>query len=756
VRQLALVFGVTAYAISTVLSSFFAGLALGSFLAGRVADRLRRPLRAYAAAEVLVAASALLTPAAFALARAIYTAIHDGLPADGLWLLTLIRFVLAFLVLLVPTTLMGATLPLVVRSSLAGGSGFARNLSLLYAANTFGAMIGTFVAGFYLIGRYGLQTTLLIAVAGSLCAALVALALDWYTGPLPESEAAAVLDEPPVPDSVSGMAAGSRERLARYALVVFGISGGVSLAYEVVWARVLAIFFDASTYGFTAMLTMVLFGIGLGSWLVSAVINRRWNWPLIFAGIQAAVGLIGLLSAHLLVRLIPLAGRLGLYEDPGPLGQFSVRFMVFAAFVVVFPPMLLLGASFPIAARIVGTAGGVGRRVGGVYAINVFGGIIGALIGGFVLIPAFGVRTSLLLLACINLALALVLVWPVAAKARTFVLVSAGALVVAAAGILTAPNLLRDIFKDRFANQDVRLVSEGLENTVAVADLRDTGERKLYINGQPQASTAGFIAGYHQFIGHLAMVLHPQPERALVIGLGGGATAGALASHAGTEVDIVELSSAVVDAAPLFRSVNGDVLLRPNVHLHVDDGRNFLLLTDRRYDVITADIIRPTHAGATNLYSREYYRLAKGALADDGIMVQWLEQLSEEHYKILMRSFVETFPYVTVWAEGSVLVGSKQPLTLDCATLERRLNDSEARNPMVLLGLIAADDVLRLYMGDRLDALRYLQGESRAVSDNRPYVEFHRTLHAERRPPDVSGFRRDPRQLVGANAGCLP
>jgi spermidine synthase len=756
VRQLSLVFGVTAYAISTVLSSFFAGLAIGSFLAGRWVDRLRSPLRAYAAVELLVAVAGLLTPVAFALARLVYVGLNDRLSIEGLWPLTAVRFVLAFIVLLVPTTLMGATLPLVVRSSLARGAGVARNLSLLYAANTFGAMAGTFLAGFELIGRYGLRTSLVIAACCNLIAATAAFALSRLS-PQPEVAAGpAVLTDGA---SAAGLAARAAEgqggepfpwsnRVINATLVAFGISGGVSLAYEVVWARVLAIFFDASTYGFTAMLTMVLLGIGAGSWLISPVIARRWNWPLIFAGIEAVVGVLGLLAIPVLTHVIPLADRLGLYADPGPLAEFGVKFMAFAAFVVVFPPMLLLGASFPVAARIAGTAGGVGRRVGGVYAVNVFGGIAGALIGGFLLVPYVGVRASLLMLASLNLLLAVVIVWSVTGTARRTAAPALAALVTVVAGVALAPNLLSGIFRDRFIGQDVIWVDEGLENTVAVTDARGTLERKMYINGQPQASTVGFIAAYHQLIGHLPMLLHPEPKRALVIGLGGGATAGALSSHSGTEVDLVELSSAVVHAAPLFRSINRDVLLRPNVHLRVDDGRNFLLLSDRKYDVITADIIRPHHAGATNLYSREYYRLAKDALADDGIMVQWLEQLSEEHYKILMRSFVDTFPYVTLWAEGSLLVGSKQPLALDRVTLERRIDDPLARNSLILLGLDSPEAVLRLYTGNRDEALRYLAGEGRAITDDHPYVEFYRTLGSVRRPPDVSGFSRDTRQVL--------
>ncbi|MFN8557790.1 MAG: hypothetical protein U0531_10730 [Dehalococcoidia bacterium] len=233
-----------------------------------------------------------------------------------------------------------------------------------------------------------------------------------------------------------------------------------------------------------------------------------------------------------------------------------------------------------------------------------------------------------------------------------------------------------------------------------------------------------------------------------MIGLGGGATGGALAAHTGTEVEIVELSSAVVGAAPLFASINGGVLDRPNVRLRVDDGRNFLQVAGRSYDVITADIIRPSHAGASNLYASEYFALARGALAEHGIMVQWLEQLSEEHYKILMRSFVETFPYVTLWADGSLVVGSNEPQALTRETLARRLADPAARASLASAGLNTPDDVLRLYTGDRDEALRYLADEPRAVTDDRPYVEFHRSLGHVGAPPDLRGFSRDPRPIV--------
>lgn len=737
-RMLALTFGVTAYAVSTVLSCFFAGLALGSYVAGRYADRLRSPLRTYAAVEVLVAVLGVLTPATFAITRAAYVGIVESFDVSGLPALTVLRVLLAFLCLILPATLMGATLPLMVRSSLVRSSSFARNVSLLYAFNTLGAMTGAFVAGFELIGRFGLRGALIVAAACNLLAAGGAFLLS-TRGPVEAPERIVDLGEQtehPYPLAVQ-----------RVVLWAFAVSGGVSLAYEVVWTRMLATFFDATVYGFTAMLTMVLFGIGIGSWLISPFLARRWNWPLVFAGIQGGVGLLGLLSVVVMVNLIPLGKTLGLYEPPGPYGHMTLRFMGFSAAAVVLPPMLLLGASFPVAARIVTAGGGVGRRAGGVYAVNVLGGIAGSLIAGFIVLPLLGAQSSLLLFASLNLALVLVVVLQAAPSRRPAMAAAALGLVAIVAAVVASPELLTGIYRERLQGEQVVFVDEGLENTIAVTMAAD-GERKLYINGQPQTYTSDGIANYLRMIGHLPMLLHPDPKRALVIGLGGGATGGAVSTYTGTEVDLVELSSAVVNAAPWFEMINEQVLERPNVNLKVQDGRNFLLLSPGGYDVITADIIRPEHAGASNLYSKEYFALARDALAEGGLMLQWLEQLSDEQYRLMLRAFVETFPYVTLWSNGSLAIGSQQPLMLTRAGLADRIGNPGAAASLARSGLDTPDKVLSHYTGNRDEALRFLAGDNRAITDNHPYAEFHRSLRRDRRPPDVSGFSRDLRQVL--------
>lgn len=741
VRMLSLTFGVTSYAIATVLCGFMAGLALGAILAGRFADRLARPLLGYTVAEILIAITGVLSPLLFVGVRSFYVAIVDLTGIESLFILSLLRFALAFVVLLVPTTMMGATLPLIVRSSLLRLEGMSRNVSLLYGVNTLGAMVGVLSAGFILIGRYGLQRTLVIAAVLNVVAGLLALALDRVRadGEAATPDLAATVNETPYPASAQ-----------RAVVIVFGISGALSFAYEVVWARVLSIFFDATTYGFTVMLAMVLLGIALGSWLISPLIARRWNWLLIFAGLEAAVGLLGLLVVPLLANIVPLTDALGLYTDPGPLGQFNLRFMAFVAALVVFPPMLLLGMTFPVATRVAGTGhADVGRRISVVYAANVFGAIIGSFLGGFVLLPRLGVEASLLLLGGCSVALAVALAWVTPMRSalwRPATLLGGAAAVVLA--VAFAPDLFAGIFRDRLRDENVLFIDEGLENMATVTDARTGDERKLYLNGQPQASTLAFIAGFHQLIGHTGMLMRPDAERALVIGLGGGATPGAVARHTGAEVDVVELSSAVIEAAPYFSAINGDVLDRPNVRLHVDDGRNFLLLSDEKYDVITADIIRPRHAGASNLYSVEYYRLAKDALADDGVMVQWLEQQSEQQYKLLLRTYLDVFPYVSVWANGSLLVGSKQPVFVDQEALAAAFADPTLAPALASAGLTSPETFLNFYMGDRDEALAYA-GPGPVISDDRPYVEYYRSLAFDDVPPNIQGFSRDLGKVLG-------
>lgn len=755
-RVLSLTFGVTVFAVSTVLASFMAGLALGSYAAGRIADRLRNPLLAYGIAEVCIGVAALLVPPLIFGLQGVYKGLYDALGGAPL-LVGAVRVVLAFLIMLVPTSLMGATLPIIIKSSLLRAEGLSQNVSLLYAVNTFGAIVGTAAAGFYLVGTYGIQATTTLAAAVNIVVGLAAVVAARLLGPtLAEAQAALRATARTAPAGET-----TPSGVQRLVFAAFALSGCCSLAYEVVWSRVLAMFFNSSVYAFTVMLTTVLFGIAVGSWAINPLMRRRTNWVLVFGLLELAVAIAGALSIVTLGQMYSLTGWLQEVRGVRRLLSDDLSYMAVVSFLAIFPPMFLLGMTFPVAARIYAAkAADAGQRIGAIYSANTCGAIFGSIVGGFVLIPQLGAQNSLVALALVNAAIGLALLAAAGppAPARRLAL-AAGPLVVLVLLLRLAPNLYPAIFEGRehwlrtrpFVPEDAFCAGktiwyeESLENTVSVT-LTPSNVRCLFTNSRGQTNSDPGLVAYHRTIGHFGLLLHPHPRDVLVVGLGGGATPGAAAQWENVQVDIVELSDGVVHAAPLFREENYDVLNLPNVSLRVDDGRNYLLLTDKRYDVVTADIIRPNDVGAANLYSVEYFRLVRDVLKDDGLMVQWLAPFSDYQYKLLLRTFLAAFPYVTLWSNGDLLVGSKSPIRVDPAILAAKFQQERAATALEHVGLFTAQQVLDRYNASKPE-LERVAGEGPIITDNHPYIEYFRSLPKDG-PPDVSVYSRNVAEVL--------
>ncbi|MEK7216330.1 MAG: fused MFS/spermidine synthase, partial [Chloroflexota bacterium] len=621
-RLLSLVFGVTLHAISAVLASFMAGLALGSVVAGRLADRVRAPLLYYAVLEVAIAVLGLASLVAIRELTPTYLWLYKA-SGNSQEIAHGLRFALACAALLLPTAAMGATLPFIVRASLQLLPKVGENVSLLYATNTAGAAAGTILAGFFLVGQLGFQESVLVAAGLNVVAGVFALVLATLPSSRRLSSApppmAAVVSERPAerPNRESSVTA------TRLVLLAMFISGLCALAYEVVWFRILDLFLNGTVYAFSIMLGTFLVGLAVGSALIRTVIGSAWNWVLVLAMLQLLIGAQAI-SAEFLVGAVP-AWRDGLSDNPAlaPLMGRPVAAMAVACVAVLLPLAILLGMTFPVAAQaLAGGRRSAGSLIGGLNASNTVGAIIGSLAGGFWLLPVLGSQRSLEALAVVNVALAAILFWAAVARRPWWrVAVPAFGLVLLVIG--SAPNMVMDVYRGLFKGHEMIWFEEGLENTVSVQRHQD-GYTVMYLNNRSQAFDAPAMVAYHELIGHLPMLLHPGPQDALVIGMGGGATPGAVSRYQATEIDVVELSPSVVRAATFFRHINNDLHDQSNVHITVDDGRNHMLLTDKRYDVITADVIQAHHAGSGNLYSREYYELAKGVLRDDGLMVQWV------------------------------------------------------------------------------------------------------------------------------------
>jgi spermidine synthase len=715
-RLLGLVFGVTVHAASTVLAAFMAGLALGSVVAGRLSDRSVVPLKWFGIAEILIGVTALSTPWLLGGLDAVYGQVHASV-ATYPGLLTAARFVCSLAVLLVPTTLMGATMPLVLRSSVAQANEFGTRAAALYAANTAGALMGALVTGYYLVSQMGILSAFRVAAVVNLLVGITAIL--W---PITATS------------SVASSAAVDRQQHGadrRLILVVFAISGFVGLALEIIWFRALVMFLSATTYVFTTVLAVVLGGIAVGSAIATRLLRRERDWLARLAALQVAIAISAIGS---------LAAQGWTYSHGWRTGA-----ELQASALSVLPTMILMGAAFPIGlycwtVRREGGRDRIGDRVGRFYLTNLSGAIAGAVAAGFILIPTLGTRLALIAVASFSLLSGLALLTEVfSRRPRYAARLAAGSVVVFVGVAVLVPDPLDAVLERRYGGERLLWRDEGTQATVSVQQ----GEnRVMYLDGLHQANDSPSMLAVHRQIGTLAMALHPQPREVLVIGLGGGATAGAVAQFADAAVDIVELSESVVGGAEWFRHANGDVLRRPNARIRIDDGRNYLLLTPKQYDVITADIIQPFHAGAGNLYSREYFQLAARALRQDGVMLQWIGHRPESQYKLIARTFLEVFPHTTAWAGGTLLAGTRRPLRLSEGRYRERLADPTHANALAAAGLAGYEDLLRLYTAGA-EELRAFLGEGRTLTDDRPIVEYFRSLPSNEHDIALEGLRGD-------------
>ena len=738
-RMLGWVFGVTVYAASAVWATFMAGLAIGSYAAGLAGDRVRSPLRWFGAAEIAIGVTALATPRLLEALQQLYVAVYPSLP-EGLAALTAARLVMAFAVLIVPTVLMGATLPLVLKASTFRSSALAGQVGLLYGSNAAGAIVGTLAAGLYLIPTLGIQRTFLVAAGLNILIGASAVALSWFARP--SAAPTATADAPPP----------TREAAERPALqvllAVFTLSGVVSLALEVVWFRVLTLFLRPTVYGFSVMLATILAGISIGSYLATPLLGRRLRWLTVLAAIELAIGIAIVLSFRPLVYLNQLTGDLA-----PALSQVMPEYLVYpiaGSLLAIFPTALLMGIAFPVGLHLWAVGGGrTAERVGLFYSLNTTGAIVGSLAGGFVLLPRFGSEASLALLAGISFCSGLALL--AVARGSTPLRAAVGATAAAAFAwaVLSSPDPFVQFMAQRYAGTGLVWKQEGVEATVVVHQLGSGPNSRLLmsINGNHQAGTDFPTTFTHRRIGHLPMLVHPAAQTALVIGLGGGATAGAVSLHDGVDVDVIELAEAVVDGARYFETINYGVHERPNVHLRIDDGRNFMMLTKKRYDVITADITQPIFAGAGNLYSREYFELMRRVLKPGGVVMQWIPG-SEAEFKLIARTFISVFPETTAWAGGSLFIGSLEPLRLRRQDFDWKLGVAGRAQGMKDARIESFEALLETFSAGPKEIHAFV-GEGPLLTDDRPLAEYFLSLERGGEP-NLAALKSDVRPYVAS------
>jgi len=519
VRMLVLVFGTTVFAVSTVLSAFMAGLALGSVYFGRLVDRKGNGLRIYAGLELLIGVCALLLVPVFAGLDNLYTGAYRALEGHP-YLFALFRFALSFLVLLVPTTLIGGTLPVLSKFVVRRLPRVGRSVGVLYAVNTFGAAAGTIAVAFVLLERLGIRGTILVAAGVNFLIALASFLLSVRVTRRERGEPSVGAAPPPFESDRPLLSL--PENAIRAVFWGYAVSGFVALGYEVIWTRLLSIAMrSTTTQSLSTTLIVFLFGLAVGG-AVAARFVDRWRRLLPAFGVaELLLGLYGLASVAVFRAIPDIVGVLGpVYSFWGHIAR-----LLAVACVAMVVPTFLMGILFPIAGKLyVRALDTVGRRVGGIYAANTTGAIFGAFAAGFVLIPLLGSQWSIQLLAWVNIAIGVValLLDPVMRTRTRAVVLSAVAVPALILTFLFPSSFLVDLFRTRAA-RDLLYHDEGAAGTVTVLEF-ENGSRLLRVNGAGEVPTDHASIQIFRLLGSLPLLVHPAPEDVLVIAFGGGVT----------------------------------------------------------------------------------------------------------------------------------------------------------------------------------------------------------------------------------------
>jgi len=738
-RSLSLFFGSDMYSVSIILSAFMGGLALGSFGGGHFAERTQRPLFWYGVAELGVGAFALIFPSLLDAfdpwLRSAYPG-TAGLSSAGY---LGVRLLVATGALVIPTALMGATLPLIMHHVVRRREALGELAAHFYAVNTLGALTGTLAAGFVLIPYLGTSQASFCAAAVNFvvggCSVIIGLRTT-----RPSVSTAAELTSAEDFDTLPGYEPSQRQRLARAAMIALGISGFGSFALEVIWTRILLISFSATVYSFASMLACFLFGIFLGSRLVRRVVDQHEDPIGLFAGLELGIGLsVGALC--LIVNAVPsLFGRL-MGAVAQLLGEGRDHTLVLstlaASLLLLIIPTTLLGATFSVALRVYTIdVARAGSRTGNLYAANTVGGIFGSLIAGLVLLPILGTTISLALVASLFASIGLYLSMTRAAINGENWLRSPNTAVAAVAILLAGVSLsfpyqVRLNFNQRStATGDLVYHSEGVQNTIDVIR-SESGTTALIIGGNVEADDSYLQRRHFVLKGHLPLLLMDEPRTVLVVGLGMGITLQATVRHPGLErVDVIELSPEILEAQESLAKVNGDVVNNPLVNVRIDDGRVFMKLGDGRYDMITADPIHPKISRVGYLYTREYYESIRARLNDGGVVCQWMPiyQIAPKRLRSAVATFLDVFPDATLWyvANHALLVAKKDASPIDFEVLSRKFEDPKVLEDLLSIDISSPEVLLSHLIMGPAELRTYVDsgGPVPLNTDAFPYLEY--------------------------------
>lgn len=707
VRLLGLVFGVSSFAVATVVAVFLLGLGLGSYLFGRWSERARDPLRIYLYVELGIAATSLiayLVIETLPVYRYLYEYAYNNL---GFYCLSVARLLLSMLVLLPPVVLIGGTMPLLAKYFLRDPANLGSRFSRIYYLNTLGATAGVLLTGFVFVRYFGVVATLMIAVGGNLLVALIVAFCKRS-----ESAARPATDE---------------RRPYSYMLVFLFLTGFISLGYEMLWVRILSTYGLSTSQAFALILAGFLLGFSVGAWVVARKVDGRRDLEAWFSAVSIVTALSGAVVLLLFRQFEVLTVLLA---DATPMGRLTLGMTL--AFAVSFIPAVFMGILFPLGVRIYAQdVDRIGAKAGNTFFSNTLGCVLGSLLTGFVLIPFVGMWNTTLVLINLSLLIAAAFLLrsrrPERAQWASLLVVA----VVANLLVFTDSKTFHAELKGRDLRTaaegfDVIYYAEGLSGTVTAVERGSY--RGLFVDGQNVSGTDPVLLADSKMLAHVPLLLAEEPHTALTVGYGTGTTSGSMLLY-DIDVHAVEIEEKIIEAAPLFREVNYASYADPDLDIVLDDARNYIATTDERFSVIVTDVTNLKYKRNPYLYTREYFEIMRGALSAEGVAAAWLPVggLSFSDLRTLIATFDSVFPHTTAWyftqfpTHFIILVGTPASARVDLASLQERMIG--VGHDLRTLGVDNVHELASMLLLGESDIDALVHGAP-MHTDNRPILEY--------------------------------
>lgn len=705
-KKLHLIFGVTTPSIVAILIAFMSGLSLGSFIIGKYSKKFKNVFLIYGLIEGMVGLYAINIDFFFQLLDSFFIFANNQFSFTPL-IFDILRFLLSFIILFIPTFLMGGTLPLLVNGLERQDNNFGEKTGILYGINTLGAFFGTFLSTFYFIPNFGFKLTNSIAVFINIFIFLSSLFIPKYHY---------------VREKSSNI---ERDKIKKYFLLIIFFMGFSSFGYEILWNRILILHTGSNVYAYGLILCNILLGIGAGSLIYSLISNKIKNPVRALGFIELFLSICAILQLFIIVNFSQLLTFFANFKWQNASSQvFGSLFL--ASFILLFFPTFLMGLSFPVSVKIMANENeNPGKIAGKVYGMNTFGCISGTFISGIILISLFGTTKSFFIIIFINALLAFFLFKNKIEKFLTITI-----LLFLFFLFFSFPHSKLFFSAGTYKNETDKIIAfkEDLTGAIVLIEKRDG--LSLEINGVNVAGTSPELFLIQKLQGHIPLLFSKNPENVLHIGLGSGGTLYTVSNYPVKKIYVAEISKGIIKVASnYFKKVNDNVFRDERVKIKIADGRNFVLASKNKFDIILSDSIHPKYQGNGFLYTKDYFNLLSLKINDEGIVSMWLPlySMTLKNYKEILKAFSDVFPYTFVWwfpepmNSFTIVIGSKKPFDFD--NFIEKIENEKIKEDLKKIGLDEKEKIISsLIMNEK--TIGFFLGNSRAHIDDLPTVEY--------------------------------